>query len=128
MDVEEAATKDHGGLERNFRVGWCDRPPPSIRIKKKDYSSAELEDEELRERVAPALPRRWLPALRPERLDAELERDDFDDVDRLFFIRTSLASLSFSKIRSKLFKNAKIRLGDCETRLAVARNTHSVGR
>ena len=73
--------------------------PKQIRINESNYSREELADEELRER--PALPRRWLPALRPERLDAELEReeDDFDD-DRLF-IRTSLASLSFSKFRSK---------------------------
>ncbi|MGZ5278649.1 MAG: hypothetical protein ACXWC9_01825 [Pseudobdellovibrionaceae bacterium] len=64
-----------------------------------NYSSAELEEEELRER--PSVPRRWLPALRPERLGAELEREDFVDVDLRAFIKTSLAALSFSKFSSR---------------------------
>jgi len=59
--------------------------PKLERIRPINYSSAELEEEELRAR--PSEPRRWLLALRPERLGAELERDDFVAVDLRVFIR-----------------------------------------
>jgi len=76
--------------------------PKLKRIRPINYSSAELEEEELRAR--PSVPRRWLLALRPERLGAELERDDFVDVDLRAFIRTSLAALSFSKFSSRYLR------------------------